>query len=63
MIDNGAFEDLKPVFVSRSAQKHPGLFAYTNIKNHGAAAAPITAQTAARITDYFKRLLGEHYVE
>jgi hypothetical protein len=69
MIDNGAFEDLKPVFVSRSAQKHPGLFAYTNIKNYGGAAAPApltaqtAAQTAARITDYFKRLLGEHYVE
>jgi hypothetical protein len=56
MIDNSAFLDAQKVFTARSAKRHPHLAAYLeNTKTYN--------DEAAVINDYFKNLLGEHYVE
>ncbi|MDR1221250.1 MAG: hypothetical protein LBK73_16850 [Treponema sp.] len=55
MINNDCFRELEPLFVSRSAQKHPKLGSYIEARKY-------TGEEAG-ITGYFKELLGVHYVD
>jgi hypothetical protein len=55
MIDKDKFQELEPLFVSRSGQKHPKLNSHTKIKNYD--------DTKKEINVYFRELLGAHYVD
>ncbi|MDR1470404.1 MAG: hypothetical protein LBT00_14065 [Spirochaetaceae bacterium] len=55
MINNDAFRELEPLFVSLSARKHPQLGSAIGTKQY--------PDEEAKVTGYFKRLLGAHYVE
>ncbi|MDR0643420.1 MAG: hypothetical protein LBG05_00700 [Treponema sp.] len=55
MIDNDYFQALAPLFVSRSARKHPNLRSYSEMENDNDA--------ETKVTVYFKQLLGDHYVD
>jgi predicted RNA methylase len=55
MINNDYFHELEPLFVSRSARKHPALGLYAEARTY--------ADDEAKITGYFRELLGVHYVD
>jgi hypothetical protein len=56
MINNDMFTELQDVFVHKSIQKHPDLFRGVEQDMHH-------NDDNAAIDDYFRTLLGEHYVE
>ena len=53
MINNDSFNELRPLFISRSVQKHPKLTFPLASKKYNDA--------EEKITGYFKQLLGAHY--
>jgi hypothetical protein len=55
LIDHGEFEKIKGAFVAKSLAKYPFL-------RHLSPAEPIGGRHDAMIEDYFRNLLGEHYV-
>jgi predicted RNA methylase len=55
MIHHDSFQELKRLFVSRSVQKHPQLGSYLAAKKYN--------DEAAKISGYFRQLLGAHYVD
>jgi hypothetical protein len=55
MIEDARFHELEPLFMSRSARKHPKLGQFVDAKSYNDA--------EAEVSGYFRRLLGEHYVD
>ncbi|MDR0706857.1 MAG: hypothetical protein LBF60_03110 [Treponema sp.] len=55
MINNAYFRELEPLFVSRSARKHPALAPYVEAGTYN--------DEEAALTKYFRALLGVHYVD
>jgi hypothetical protein len=55
MIHNDSFNELRFLFMSRSAQKRPNLAGLVPVKKYN--------DTKTEIDGYFKQLLGEHYVD
>ncbi|MDR0640075.1 MAG: hypothetical protein LBG27_14465 [Spirochaetaceae bacterium] len=53
MINNDHFQELAPLFVSRSARNHPKLYLESKKYN----------DEETKLTGYFKQLLGAHYVD
>jgi hypothetical protein len=53
MINSEGFHELEPLFISRSVQKHPKLTPFADAKTYNDA--------DAKVRDYFRELLGEHW--
>ena len=55
MINNDGFNELRPLFISRSVQKHPNIAGLAPNKKFN--------DTEIEIDGYFRQLLKEHYVD
>ncbi|MDR2784229.1 MAG: hypothetical protein LBB48_10430 [Treponema sp.] len=55
MINNASFQELEPLFVSRSTRKHPKLGSYVEVKTYN--------DEEAMLTKYFRELMCVHYID